>query len=134
MIFLIIYILCELLNARQLNQSQCRIYHEATRRDYKMVNCVPQNVEDYDNVFVSGCSITPSPVQRKPTECDYNSATFNIRSSPTDRVSISDLDLGVFSKKRKMYQIMCSDFHHRKKGMFAGEKVNLRMLIYVQQL
>ena len=92
MIFLIIYILCELLNARQLNQSQCRIYHEATRRDYKMVNCVPQNVEDYDNVFVSGCSVTPSPVQRKPTEsteCDHNSATFNIRSSPSDRVSIS---------------------------------------------
>ena len=101
-----------------------------------MVNCVPQNVEDYDNVFVSGCSITPSPVQRKPTEsteCDHNSATFNIRSSPTDRVSIS-IDLGVFSQKRKMYQIMCSDFHHRKKGMFAGEKVNVRMLIYVQQL
>ena len=102
-----------------------------------MVNCVPQNVEDYDNVFVSGCSITPSPVQRKPTEsteCDHNSATFNIRSSPSDRVSISR-SRGVLTETQNVpNHVYSSDFHHRKKGMFAGEKVNLRMLIYVQQL
>jgi hypothetical protein len=97
-----------------------------------MVNCVPQDVEDYDFFFffVSGCSTTPSPVQRKPTECDHNSATFNIRSPAESEY----LDLGMSPKKRKMYQIMCGDFHHRKNVMFDGKKVNLRMLIYVQQL